>query len=317
MNFKYLISTAALLFGYAPLALAAESDGLGTRVIESFGSWVAFAIITSSLLVAYLVNYRAPKIRVVGTLLAALLCFSMVFWFVGVIGSGILENPKANQTPMDSAKPALLWIQAGIALLAGLLLLMTAYRQSKSAETLKLTPQNQPDHYGMVSRMIHWTTAILFISLIPLGIFTSMIPEDAWFRNQYYVLHKTIGVTIFGLLLFRLFWNKRSTRPELGAALKPTERKWAHRAHIALYVMMIAIPVSGYVMTSFHGFATYFFAWELPPLWGKSEAYIVWGTFHKYILQYLIYIILGAHILGALKHYFIDKHKDALKRMVS
>ena len=50
---------------------------------------------------------------------------------------------------------------------------------------------------------------------------------------------------------------------------------------------------------------------------GKSQAYIVWGLFHKYVLQYLVYIILGAHIAGALKHQFIDKHSNAFKRMVS
>ncbi len=53
-----------------------------------------------------------------------------------------------------------------------------------------------------------------------------------------------------------------------------------------------------------------------PPLLAESDAYIVWGLFHKYILQYLVYAILGAHILGALKHHYVDKEKHALKRMV-
>lgn len=70
-------------------------------------------------------------------------------------------------------------------------------------------------------------------------------------------------------------------------------------------------------MTSFHGYSSYFFTFELKPFLPESDAYIVWGLFHKYLLQYLIYIVLGAHILGALKHHFIDKHTDAIKRMVS
>ncbi|OBX17706.1 hypothetical protein A9995_15080 [Erythrobacter sp. QSSC1-22B] len=164
--------------------------------------------------------------------------------------------------------------------------------------------------------MLHWTMAIMFLSMIPMGMFASMIPQDAWFRNHYYVVHKTIGVLIFSLLLVRLIWNRRSKRPELDASLKPAERKWAHRVHILLYVLLLAMPVTGFVMTSYHGYPTFFFAWELQPLWGESDAYIIWGTFHKYILPYLIYIILGAHILGALKHHFIDRHTTALKRMV-
>ena len=59
------------------------------------------------------------------------------------------------------------------------------------------------------------------------------------------------------------------------------------------------------------------FFWELPPLWEQSNVYQIWGGFHKYLLPYIVYIILGAHVLGALKHQFIDKHDSAFKRIVS
>jgi cytochrome b561 len=284
--------------------------------ISNGESWIALAIIVTSVLTAWFMNYRAPKVRALGTLLAALGCFVVVFWFANILGTGILENPKPNQTPMDSAKPAMLWMQATVALAAGLMLLFAAFRQSKNDDALELPTANEPDRYGFVSRMIHWTTAILFIALIPMGIFSSMIPEGTSFRNDYYVVHKTIGMLVFGLLIIRLAWNRKSKRPTLDASLKPAEHKWAHRVHIMLYVMMIAVPVTGYMMTSFHGYPTYFFGLEIQPFWGKSDAYLIWGTFHKYILPYLLYIILGAHILGALKHHFIDKHDGALKRMV-
>ena len=279
-------------------------------------SWIALAIVISSVLTAWFMNYRTPKVRAFGTLLAALGCLAIVIWFASILGTGILENPKPNQTPMDSAKPAMLWMQAAVASVAALMLFTAAYRQTKTGEVLELPAENESDRYGFVSRMIHWTTAILFIALIPIGIFASMVPEDTWFRNHYYVVHKTIGVLVFMLLVARLFWNRRSRRPALDASLKPVERRWAHRVHVMLYVMMIAVPVTGYVMTSFHGYPTYFFALEIEPFWGKSDAYIIWGTFHKYILPYLLYIILGAHILGALKHRFMDKHDGGLKRMV-
>lgn len=285
--------------------------------ISNGDAWIAFAIVVASVLTAWLMNYRAPKVRAFGTLLASLGCFAVVLWFVSILGTGILEDPKPNQTPMDSAKPALLWIQAGIALLAGLLLAWAAIKQSGSTETLELPVENEEDRYGLASRLLHWTTAILFISLFPIGMFASMIPEETWFRNHYYVVHKSIGVLVFMLLIVRLFWNRRSKRPALDASLKPAERKWAHRVHIVLYVMLIAMPITGYVMTSYHGFPTYFFGLEIDPFWEPSDVYIVWGTFHKYLLPYLLYIILGAHILGAMKHHFIDRHTGALKRMVS
>ena len=282
------------------------------------GAWVSMGIVFLSVLTSWALNYSASRVRVFGTILAALGCLLLAAWFfLFIINSGILENPKPNQTPLDSAKPSLLWIQSITALLTGLFLLYVASRQRKNTSVLALTAKNESNRYGKVSRMLHWTIAILFISLIPMGIFTSMIPEDTEYRNAYYVVHKTIGVTVFLLVIVRLIWNRLSRRPSLDSALTSREEKLAHRAHNTLYFMMLAIPITGFMMTSYHGYETYFFFWEMQPLWEQSEIYQVWGGFHKYLLPYLLYLVLGAHILGALKHQFIDKHANAFKRMVS
>ena len=282
------------------------------------GAWVSMGIVFLSVLTSWALNYSASRVRVFGTILAAVGCLLLAAWFfLFIINSGILENPKPNQTPLDSAKPSLLWIQSITALLTGLFLLHVAGRQRKNTSELALTAKNESNRYGKVSRMLHWTIAILFISLIPMGIFASMIPEDTEYRNAYYVVHKTIGVTVFLLVIVRLIWNRLSRRPSLDSALTSREEKLAHRAHNTLYFMMLAIPITGFMMTSYHGYETYFFFWEMQPLWEQSEIYQVWGGFHKYLLPYLLYIVLGAHILGALKHQFIDKHANAFKRMVS
>lgn len=282
------------------------------------GAWISLAIVFISVLTSWALNYSAPKIRVFGTLLASLGCLSVAAWFFFfVISSGLLEHPKPNQTPLDSAKPALLWIQSITALLTGLFLLYVAKRQSESHDELVLTAQNEANRYGRVSRMLHWTIAILFISLIPMGIFASMIPEGTDYRKAYYVVHKTLGVTVFLLVLARIAWNWISQRPSLDDALTVPERKLAHAAHNTLYFMMLAIPFTGFMMTSYHGADTYFFFLELPPLWEPSDIYQLWGGAHKYLLPYLLYIVLGAHVLGALKHQFMDKQDNAFKRMVS
>lgn len=287
-------------------------------LIENSGSWVALAIILTSILTAWALNYSAPKVRVFGTLLAALGCFAVTAWFIFfVTTSGFLENPKPNQTPLDSAKPILLWIQAFISLLSGLFLLYIAKGQSSSNKILNLATTNEDTRYGSVSRLLHWIIAILFLLLIPMGIFASMIPEETEYRLAYYVVHKSLGVTVFFLVIFRMIWNSVSRRPALDSSLTTKERKLAHGAHITLYFMMLAIPVTGFMMTSYHGYGTFFYIWELPPLWEQSDIYIIWGGMHKYLLPYLLYIVLGAHVLGALKHQFIDKHDNAFKRIVS
>ena len=282
------------------------------------GAWVSMGIVSLSVLTSWALNYSSPHVRVFGTVLAGLGCLIVAAWFfLFIINSGVLEDPKPNQTPLDSAKPSLLWIQSVSALLTGVFLLYVAKRQRLNSSVLVLTARNEDNRYGKVSRMLHWTIAILFIALIPMGIFTSMIPEDADYRNAYYVVHKSLGVTIFLLVLVRLVWNKLSQRPSLDNALTAREEKLAHRAHNTLYFMMLAIPITGFMMTSYHGKETYFFFWEIQPLWEESDIYQVWGGLHKYLLPYLLYIVLGAHILGALKHQFIDKHPNAFKRMVS
>lgn len=309
---------AGLSFALMPVAAQAAapvSPSTPEGWLPHFESLIAFMIVLTAVLIAWGLNHKRPKIRASGTFLAALSCFAIVVWFVGSLGTGVIENPKI-QTSMDVAKPALLWMQTLVALLGGIALLLIANGQRKQTEELELSARNETGRYGRVSRILHWTTAILFIFMIPTGIFASMIPENMWFRTEYNVVHKTIGFTIFGLVVARLIWNRMSKRPELEASLKPKERKLAHRVHILLYVILVAIPVTGYVMTSLHAYPSYFFTVKIPPFLPESDAYIIWGFFHKYLLQYLVYLVLGAHVLGALKHHFIDKHKTAIKRMV-
>ena len=282
------------------------------------GAWVSTGIVFLSVLTSWALNFTSPNVRVFGTVLAAIGCLIVAAWFfLFILDSGVLENPKPNQTPMDSAKPTLLWIQSVTALLTGIFLLYVANKQRNNSAVLDLKAKNEQNRYGRVSRVLHWTIAIMFISLIPMGIFASMIPEDTEYRNAYYVAHKTIGVTVFLLVLVRLVWNRISKRPALDSSLSPKEEKLAHRAHNTLYFMMLAVPITGFMMTSYHGYETYFFFWEMQPLWEESPVYQVWGGFHKYLLPYILYIVLGAHVLGALKHQLIDKHQNAFKRMVS
>ncbi len=317
MLFSFTMASTA--FAESIIQLAAGAHEPAVRLAGNVDSWTAFTIVLISVVTAWSMNTSAPRIRTFGTLLAALGSLSVAAWFFFfVIDTGFLEHPKPNQTPLDSAKPTLLWGQAIIALLAGLSLMVLFSRQLKNTENLVLPAQNMSDRYGRVSRLLHWTTAFMFLALIPMGIFASIIPEGTEYRNAYYVVHKTLGVIVFFLLLLRLVWNKLSPRPALDTSLTPRERKLAHGVHLTLYFMMIAVPVTGFVMTSYHGYPTFFFAWELPPLWLPSDsATIIWGSLHKYLLPYLLYLVLGAHILGALKHRFIDKHNGAVKRMAS
>jgi len=317
-NIRKLGTGILVSLSMIPLAANAvvEREPTPEGWLPHFESLITLGVVVTAALIAWCLNHRRAKTRAFGTFLAALSSFGIVLWFMAAVGTGFIENPKEFQTPMDAAKPILLWLQTIAAFIGGIVLLGIANRQRKTSNALDLPKHNETDRYGRVSRFLHWTTALLFIFMIPTGIFFSMLPSDSWLRSGYTVVHKTIGIIILGLVIARVVWNRRSKRPALDSSLKPMDRKLAHKAHILLYVLMFAVPITGYFMTSFHGYPSYFFTIKIPPFVAESDIYQVWGLFHKYLLQYLIYIVLGAHILGVLKHHFIDKHKTAINRMV-
>ncbi|MEM7281427.1 MAG: cytochrome b [Pseudomonadota bacterium] len=288
------------------------------RLAGHIDSWIALAIIVSSMVIAYTLNHSAPAVRTSGSVLAAVGCFSVVAWFVFARGTGFFEAPREALFPSDAIKPQILWSLAILALVSGLFLLRVAMWQSQRTDHLALPATNTQTQFGRISRYLHWTTAILFISLIPMGFFTSMIPYDVTWRQGYYVVHKTVGFTVLILLLVRLVWHVKTSTPKLDGSLKNWERRSAKVAHYFLYFLMIATPISGFIMSTYGGKWSHFFIWDLPMLWEKDmEAIKPFGLLHKIVLPYLCFVIIAAHVIGALKHHFVDKHRDSIHRMVS
>ena len=318
------IQKPAFLLLITVLGLGASTRALAAleyhRLEHHIDSWISLIIVVSALFIALFLNHAAPRVRVYGTVLAALGCFAIVAWFLYVLQSGVMENPRENyvDTPLDPVKPELLWIQAMISLCAGLFLLRVAVWQSKRSDHLALSTDNTISRFGRVSRYLHWTTAILFISLIPMGVFTTMIPLDAPYRQAYYVVHKTIGFLVMFLLIARVLWHLKTPTPKLDSHLTRWEYRLAKIMHYGLYFLMIAVPVTGYMMSTYGGHVSHFFIWDTPMLVSKDlETVKLWGLAHKVILPFVCYVVIGAHVLGALKHHFIDKHHESIHRMVS
>lgn len=312
------VMAAAPMFAQEAADAAAATGTNHERMPGHIDSWISLAILFGSLAAAAALNGERPAVRVAGTLLAALGCLAVPAWFVWVLGTGVLANPRPFDIPTDAAKPALMWLQAATGLIAGLFLLLVARWQARRTDRLALPLKNTTGRYGRASRILHWTSAILFLLLIPMGIFTTMIPADAAFRQGYYVAHKTIGLTVLGLVFIRLIWNAVSLRPALEPSLKRWERQLAHGVHIALYGLLIAFPLTGFVMSTYNGKLSHWFIWDLPMFWSPDEAAIIpWALMHKLVLPYLFFILIGAHIAGALKHQFLDGHKNTFRRMVS
>jgi len=272
-------------------------------------SIISFILIALAFVAAYFLSQ--PKWRKLGAKFA-----SLMLLFVGL--ALLIESFLGYQTRpavipyIDDVKPSLLLIQGAIAFVCGAWL----FRQKLAPGSETLQIKNQPQSYGAWSRYLHWSSAIIFLALIPMGIYMTMIPEDAWYRHGYYVIYKTLGFTLFLLVLVRIVWNLSNDRPDISKSLKPWEKSAAHAVHWVLYFLLLALPLSGYLMSSFADKPSHLFAWDFPSLLAPNDDLKqLFGFLHKVFLPYLCYLILGLHIIGALKHQLIDKHSQALNRM--
>ena len=169
-------------------------------------------------------------------------------------------------------------------------------------------------HYTTTAKLIHWLMAALLFGLLALGFYMTGLPFSPQ-KLQRYSWHKWAGVTVFLLLIFRLLWRLKNPPPPLPESM-PKATQWvAHAGHFALYALMAAIPLSGWLMSSAKGFQTvYFGVLPIPDLIEKNkELGQLLGEVHETLAWLFVLLILG-HTAAALKHHFIDKD-DILIRM--
>ncbi len=180
------------------------------------------------------------------------------------------------------------------------------------------------DRYTKTAVLLHWLIAFLILGNIALGWGSHFLP-DADIRPDI-DLHKSIGITVLGLAFVRFFWRFTHTPPPLPAEYPRWERYLAHTAHVALYVLIFAMPITGWIHDSaWNQAATHPMQlfWVIP--WfrlgfitglnpaTKEMIHGLFGQIHLY-LGWTLYAVLGLHILGALKHQLVEKHPE-LQRM--
>lgn len=169
--------------------------------------------------------------------------------------------------------------------------------------------------YTPTAKILHWLMALLILGLLPLGFYMSDLKLSP-LKLQLYSWHKWAGVTVFMLVLIRLLWRIWNSPPALPSHMKRYERLVAHLGHFALYALMLAIPVSGWLMSSAKGFQTVWFGvLPLPDLLDKNrELGDLLAEVHE-SLNFILIAVLVGHLGAALKHHFIDRD-DVLTRML-
>lgn len=146
------------------------------------------------------------------------------------------------------------------------------------------------------------------------GIYTWQLSEEASPRTFYFNLHKSIGVTLFALIVIRVLWRLTHRPPALLASYKAIERKIAAGAHHLLYLLMIALPLSGVIMAINSKYGIKWFGISFISGTDNKPARDFWVEVHE-VIGVILLVIVIVHILGALKHKFIDKD-ETLRRML-
>jgi cytochrome b561 len=190
---------------------------------------------------------------------------------------------------------------------------------------------NTRSRYGTVAMTLHWLIALAVLTNICLGLYhADFIPDNAppdmqKFAFQIIQLHKSIGLTVLVLSIARLLWRLVNPIPPLPDGMSPALRVVAHATHFLLYVLIIAIPLSGWALVSASrlGLPTpYFGIFHWPNLWFLAD--LPGATKHALhptlalthtVLAWSAIVLIPIHVLGALYHQFL-RRDDVLKRMI-
>lgn len=174
--------------------------------------------------------------------------------------------------------------------------------------------KNTQQGYGVVSIGLHWLTAAAVFTLFPLGLWmVGLDYYDAWYHKAP-DLHKSIGILLFMVIALRLCWRWLNPRPEpIGNAL---EKRLAGLAHRVLYLLMLMLIASGYLISTAEGAPIDVFGWFKVPaiLHGLEGQADIAGEIHE-LLAFTLIGLVAIHAAAALKHHYIDRDRT-LSRML-
>ncbi|QDH60429.1 cytochrome b [Pandoraea pnomenusa] len=188
----------------------------------------------------------------------------------------------------------------------------------------------EDEKYTRVAMVLHWAVALLMLGNVAIGQTIALL-SDATLEKidvRFWIdLHKSIGITVLGLAMLRVVWRLTHRPPPLSQVFASWERASAHAVHWMLYLLILALPLTGWahdsawVAASTHPLVL-FGVVPFPRmgwLMGMNEAskdywHDLLGNVHAYC-AYALYALLALHIGAALKHQWIDRH-SVLRRML-
>jgi len=170
-------------------------------------------------------------------------------------------------------------------------------------------------HYTAIAKGLHWFMALLIFGLLALGFYMADLPLSPE-KLQYFSWHKWAGVTVFFLVWLRLLWRVTHRPPAYPLGMTVMQRLLAHGGHGALYLLMVIIPLSGWLMSSAKGVPTVWFGvLPLPDLLARDKELGKQLTELHFALNISLLVLIAVHTAAALLHHFVLKD-DILRRML-
>lgn len=176
--------------------------------------------------------------------------------------------------------------------------------------------KNTTAAWGVISRFLHWFSALMVFGLYGLGWYMIGLDYyDPWYRPAPF-WHKSVGLLLLVIVAVRLLNRIWDRAPEKLVSLKRFELLLAHGVHASLYVLLLGAMVSGYLISTADGRSISFFGWfDVPALVTSiPDQEDVAGDWHIWLTDALV--MLGVlHGLAALKHHFLDKDRTLLRML--
>lgn len=171
-------------------------------------------------------------------------------------------------------------------------------------------------NYDRPQRALHWLMAALILIAFPLGIWAHGLEPKTPLRGEILFFHKSFGMFALALFPLRALWRLAKGAPAYRVPLDPHVRMASHAAHGLLYALMIALPISGYVMSAAGNRALPFFGlFQWPRIVPVDVALSAAGNNAHYWLSWATGAVVGLHLLAVIWHRWI-RHDEVMARML-
>jgi cytochrome b561 len=176
-------------------------------------------------------------------------------------------------------------------------------------------PNERPSRYTAVAQLLHWVIAALIVTQFALAWTADDLPLGMH-KLALLARHKSVGMTVLMLVIVRLLWRWKHPPPALPDDMKPIERLAAKATHVAFYVLLFAMPITGWMMSSAKNYSVSWFGlFTWPNLIPQNEAAFTFLRNTHDLMSDVLFVIAVLHILAALKHHFWNKD-DVFVRML-